>query len=320
MLTLDNLNAQDILERVDEYSLYCFYLEFEPVIGRKYQSRLRTRDDRPSFGLFERRYGGDLPHEFLWKDQALPCMPNYGDIFDLLIVLYKGQIESRYEAMFKVASDFGLMEQSDVLVKQLVLTPIRKGPAHIRVKSRPFDVKDIQYWQQYNIEESILRLYNCTAVEYFFLFDTDITPRSSRGRMYAYRIFDKYQLYQPKPKEFFMDWTDTCIPGFQQLCRTDLLIITKAYKDVMFFRSLGYDAIAPRAENMIPDSLLIEWVQKRYKRVVTFFDNDGKTSPHLYPFKSLEVPLDSGTKDPTDYCARYGPLEADSLIKDLLHD
>lgn len=317
MLTLDMLSEQEVLERVDEYSLYCYYLEFEPVIGSIYSSRLRTSDDRPSFGIYERKFGGDKPHEFMWKDQALPCNPNYGDIFDLVRVLF--QLETRFEAMIKVATDFGLMAGATPAVKTLVITPVRKEPARIRVKSREFNFKDFTYWKKYNISLEILQLYNVKPVNYYFLYDSDKAPRSPRGLMYSYRIFDKYQLYQPNPKFFIMDWTESCVPGFEQLKRTDLLVITKAYKDVMFFRSLGYDAIAPRAENNIPDPLLFTWADKRYERVVTFFDNDGKTSPHLYPYQSLTIPVETGTKDPTDYCAKYGPMDADSLIKDLLN-
>jgi len=315
MLELAMLDEQEILERVDEYSLYCFYLEFEPVIGSVYNSRLRTADDRPSFGIYERKYGTRV-NEFMWKDQALPCNPNYGDIFDLVRVLY--QLETRLEAMIKVATDFGLLAGTTPIVKQLVVTPVRREQTRIRIKSRQYNYKDLSYWKKYNVDESILALYNVRPVDYYFLYDSDEYPRSPRGLMYAYRIFDKFQLYQPYPKSFLMDWTDSCIPGFEQLNRTDLLIITKAYKDIMFFRSLGYDAIAPRAENMIPDPLLIDWVQQRYTNVVTFFDNDGKTSPHLYPFKSVTIPLRTGTKDPTDFCALHGPQEAKALIQELL--
>lgn len=316
MLELDMLDEQEILENVDEYSLYCFYLEFEPVIGSVYNSRLRTVDDKPSFGIYERKYGGDRVNEFMWKDQALPCNPNYGDIFDLVRVLY--QLETRLEAMIKIATDFGLLAGTTPLVKHLVVTPVRKELCRIRIKSRQFNFKDFQYWGKYNITEDILNHYNVKAVDYYFMYESDTYPRSPRGLMYAYRIFDRYQLYQPNPKSFLMDWTDACIPGFNQLIKTDLLVITKAYKDVMFFRSLGYDAIAPRAENMIPDPLLIEWVKQRYEKVVTFFDNDGKTSPHLYPFNTVVIPETTGTKDPTDYCAKYGVDAARQLIQQLL--
>lgn len=312
------LSEQEILERLDEYSLYCYYLEFEPVVGSVYSSRLRNVDDKPSFGIFERKYGGDRPHEYMWKDQALPCNPNYGDIFDLVKVLY--QLDTRFGALIKVATDFGLIEGTTPLVKSLVVKPVKKEPAHIRVKSRAFNYKDLQYWKQYNITEPLLREYNVTAVDYYFLRDSDQYPSSPRGLMYAYRIFDKYQLYQPHPKFFIMDWTDTCIPGFQQLKFLDMLIITKSFKDVMFFRSMGFDAIASRAENMIPDPLLFEWINKRYKRCVTWFDNDGKTSPHLYPYPSVTVPLETGTKDPTDYCAKYGPDKALNLIQKILYE
>lgn len=317
-MALDLLSEQEILERVDEYSLYCFYLEFEPIIGHVYQSRLRTRDTRASFGLYERRYGGDLPHEFMWKDQGLPY-PNFGDIFDLLVVLFE-EVENRCDAMFKVASDFGLSDSTKEFTKKLVITPVKKEPARIRIKSRNFTEFDLNYWNQYNVTESILHRFNATGVEYFFLHDSDKVPSRPKGPMYAYRIFDRYQLYQPNPKFFIMDWTESCIPGFAQLDHgRDLLIITKAMKDIMFFYSLGFNAIAPRAENMIPSPLLLEWVTKNFGRVVTFFDNDGKTSPHLYPFESLTIPLSTGTKDPTDHCKLYGVDATLELINTLLY-
>lgn len=323
-MTLEDLSEQEILERVDEYSLFCFYLEFDPIIGKKYRSKLRAGDDRASFGLYRRLYGGDLPHEFMWMDAGLPALkkgqlgvPNHGDIFDLVRVVFG--YETRLEAMMKVASDHDLMSGKDDNNKKLVYVEQReKEKACIKVLSKPFSKLDMKYWSQYNITEELLTRYQVTSVDIYYLYDSDLVPRKAIHPMYAYRIYDMYQLYQPKPKGFWMNWDVRCVPGLQQLDRTDLLIITKAMKDIMCLRSLGFDAIAPRAENNIPLPSLIESAKQRYKRVVTLFDNDDKSSPHLYPFQALFIPRESGAKDPTDYCAMYGPKQTFKLLNRLL--
>lgn len=316
MLAFDCLTEQEILERVDEYSLYCFYLEFEPIIGKKYPSRVRIGDDRASFGVFARKHGPkDLPHEFMWKDQGLPTRKNYGDVFDLISVVFA--FETRLEALIKVCTDFGLMEGASENVKQLVITPVRKEASRIRVKTRPFTTADLQYWRQYNITEEILTLFNVRRVQYFFLYDSDLYPRTPKGPMYAYKIFDKFQLYQPNPKMFFMDWTELCIPGFAQLRGREFLVITKSFKDVMFLYSLGCDAVGARAENMIPSKEFIEWARSTYKKVFVLFDNDGKSSAHLYPFEAVYMP--EGTKDPTDHCSLYGLSKTVEVLKTLFN-
>lgn len=317
MLHLADVSALEILERVDEYSLYCFYLDFEPVIGAKYRSRIRTGDDRASFGMYVRKHGGDKPHEYMWKDQALP-VPNYGDIFDLVQRLHP-ELENRLQAMIKVAQDFGLLEGTTAVTKQLIVTPCTKEPSHIRIRSRPFSSTDLSYWKQFNVTPEILSKYLVKAVEFYYLFDSDVYPRSPYGLMYAYQIFDKFQLYQPVPKQFYMDWTELCIPGFQQLSgQRELLVVTKSVKDIMCLRSLGIEAIAPRAENMIPSPDLIQWL-KQFKKVYILMDNDSKSSPHLYPFESVQIPIESGEKDVTDYLKRYGVSQTLELLKTLLH-
>lgn len=311
---MDILSEEEILERVDEYSLYSFYLGFEPVIGGKCSSPLRDGDLQASFGVFVKKYGHPTPHDLLWKDSGMKA-PNWGDIFYLVQRLYG--LETRFEAILKVCADFGFAEGFEA-VKVLIKIPKYKEPSNIRIHSKPFSYVELAYWRQYNITPEILDEYNVTNVDYYFLYDSQEEPWYPKAPMYAYRIFDKYQLYSPKPKFFANNWTDVCIPGFKQLKGTDLLIITKSMKDIMCLRSFGYDATAPKAENSIPDELFLKYCINRYKRVVTLFDNDGKTSEHLYPFEHLQIPLTLGAKDPTDYCALHGPNKTLSLINNLL--
>jgi hypothetical protein len=313
----------DILERVDEYSLYCHYLKFEPYIGKKYSSPIRLGDADPSFAIFERKYtfgGGNLPTEYLWKDQAIS---SHGpkDIFDLVEHLFDN-VNTRTQAYWKVCGDFGLggadkMDDGLLIFKE----PKFMEPINIKVLSKPFSKRDLLYWQQYNVSETILAEYNVRAIDCYWLTATQQYPSYPKGLGYSYRIYDKYQIYFPfqdKKKKFRNNWIDSCISGLQQLKGNDTLIITKAYKDVMCLRSLGYDAIAPRGENIMLPELCVSHMVNRYKNIVTLFDNDEKHKAAKYPFKMLQVPLESGQKDITDYCAVYGVEQTVKLIKELL--
>lgn len=309
------LTEDEVIERVDEYTLYSFYTEIpELIINSKYSSPLREGDLRPSFGVFERKYGKSI-FQFLWKDNRLPA-PNFGDIFYLVQRLY--MFETRFEAVLKVCADFGFTESFDAskVLKKVMKV---KEPSNIRIKSKPFSAANIAYWNQFNISKQILDRFNVTNVDYYFLYDSQEVPFMSGVPTYAYRIFDKYQIYKPKPKYFMTNWDALCIPGLAQLQRTDLLILTKSYKDIMFLSSLGFDAMAPKAENHIPQKEFIQYCSNRYARVVTLFDNDGKTSEHLYPFEHLQIPLDTGVKDPTDHCARYGTEPTFKLLNKLIY-
>jgi len=321
-MTLSDLSEETILGELDEFSLYVHYLKFEPVIGCKYRSRLRTTDDVASFGMFRRKHGSpDLPHEFMWKDQALKA-PNYGDIFDLVLKIYPS-LETRFNALLKVATDFGLVEGVLNPKLQLEVTiPIEKPPAHIRVQSKPFTTSARSYWNAYGIDLQQLAKYNTHQVDYFFLNDVDFgnkLPSSPRGNMYDYRVFDKHQLYQPYPKQFWMDLTSTCILGFQQFNKdqTDLLVYTKSMKDVIFLDALGFPSLASTAENVIPSPEFLQW-STRFKRRILLHDNDGKTSEHLYPnFEVHQIPLESGEKDPTDHAKKYGASSTKSLLLNM---
>jgi hypothetical protein len=322
-MMIPSVTEQEILERVDEYSLYCFYLEFEPIIGCKYNSKLRAGDDYPSFGVYERtsvrRSGGDFINEYMWKDQALPGK-NFGDIFDLVKIIYN--LPSRFNAIWKVCADFNLGGDYEAQKTLAVVEPVYTPPTRIRIESRAFTTKDLEYWNKYNISQEILEAYSCTAIRCVWFNEFQEIPVMPQ-QAYAYRIHDRYQIYQPhasKALKFRNDWTELHIPGWFQLQGNELCINTKAFKDVMCLRSFGYDAISPRGENILLPSKAIEVLQRRFKRVVTLFDNDGKHSADSYPFDKIFIPLESKAKDITDYCAMYGREKTAELLKQLLDD
>jgi len=312
----------DILERVDEYSLFCHYLEFEPLLGRKYSSPLRSGDNDPSFGIFERKNKCMLPNEYMWKDQAHP-VKQHGDIFDLVQLLYN--LSSRVKACWKICSDFGLGGCQSSIHSKLVYKEIRYFAAtNIKIVSRPFSLQDLSYWDQYGISQEILNRYNVSSIKAYWLHEEDKFPSYPNGLGYAYRINSRYQLYFPKAqkrRKFKNNWNYSNVPGLQQLeYNSKMLIITKAMKDVMCLRSMGYEAIAPRGEGILLPAECIEYVKRKYRNIVVLFDNDNKHRGNEYPFPRIELPLEDGKKDITDYYAHYGRENTSLVLKQLLYE
>lgn len=312
----------DILERVDEYSLFCHYLKFEPLLGRKYSSPLRPDDDDPSFGIFERKNSYKLPNDFMWKDQAHPSK-QHGDIFDLIQLMYG--LQSRARAYWKVCSDFNITAEGCVNTEAFVhREPEPAIPIEIKILSRPFTDSDKKYWMQYGITTEILNRYHVTSLQLYWLSTTGDRPYYPSGLRFAYRIGTKYQLYFPKlhkRKKFRTSWVYTSVPGFKQLSYdSPTLIITKSLKDVMCLRALGYEAISPRAEGILLPQECINYVRKRYTRIVVFFDNDGKHRAKEYPFERVELPVNCGHKDISDYYAAHGREQSLLMLKTLLNE
>lgn len=317
---LDHLlySEQEILERVDEYTLYCSYLEFEPLIGAKYESPVRLAlghkpDGSPSFGLYERKLGRGV-HEFMWKDMALGV---HGDIFDLVKTICK--FETRRRAMQQVLIDAGIMEGERSRPIIDFSRPVFQGCADITVASRKFNNGERHYWDRINVGEALLSEYNTTAVKMYWLYEDQVAPRFPRSMCFAYRMWDKYQLYFPqevKKYKFRSDFNEACVPGYLQLrYNSPLLIITKSFKDVICLRSFGYEAVAPRGESVLLPSEFIGYANSRYRRILILFDNDGKHKGDEYPYEKIYVPkLIETDKDPTDFCTNHGVRETSEML------
>lgn len=96
-----------------------------------------------------------------------------------------------------------------------------------------------------------------------------------------------------------------------------LLVVTKSMKDVQCMRSFGYDSVTPRGESTVIPAEFMDYFRTRYDFIVTLFDNDGKHNAGAYQVPELHIPLESGEKDPYDFCKTYGPSGTAALFKQL---
>lgn len=311
------LGEEDIIQRVDEYTLYCYYLGYDPAMFSKYSSPIRI-DESPSFGIFHAKR---IPNrEFGWKDQATgQC----GDIFNLVRLIYG--YRSKSQAVAKVASDFGLGPKVDdtpkILKERKVLEA--KEPSIIRVVHRKMESYDLKWWSKFHIDNALLELYKVRPISCYWTFPSQKIPRfPGKGLGYDYSIRVRHQLYFPlenKDFKFRNDLIEDDLLGFDQLTyETNTLVITKSYKDIMCLRSFGYDSVGPKGEHNMVGDVHLRYLESRYTTIYTLFDNDGKHCADKYPYPQLQVPISTGEKDPTDFCKRYGAEATQQLLQQLI--
>jgi hypothetical protein len=317
------LSDKAILERVDEYALYTYYLGGEPELGPKFPSPIRPKNDpdtASSFSLFPTS-SKLANNEYVWKDHGTG---QTGNVFKLIGLMHG--IRDLTTVYRVIDRDLQLGFSSNTPINHRILPvhkPVYRGTCDIKIRSKPFTTKDLGYWQQFGITEKTLLFYNVSSVELFWLYKDQKHPKVPSDPCYAYRVWSKYKLYRPlarnKEDKFRNDYTERHLEGFCQLkFKSDTLIITKSNKENMMFHEFGYESVASHSENNILPVNALKMFESKYKNIVVWYDNDGKHLADKYPYDKVFVPLESGEKDPTDYRKRYGEEAMYKLIKQLI--
>jgi hypothetical protein len=115
--------------------------------------------------------------------------------------------------------------------------------------------------------------------------------------------------------------------GLKQLpANGNILVITKAMKDVMSLYELGISAIAPQAESIIIDMKTMNELKPFFKYIVFNGDWDVAGKKFMIQNRKLHGGLclffkekDRTGKDISDFIKRFGIEEARRLTKDLIH-
>lgn len=312
------LSDVSILERVDEYTLYCKYLGYEPMLSTKYSSPIRTADEDPSFSIYDSR---KQDREFFWKDNGAG---EGGDIFKLIKLIYgytsTKDVYKRVDIDFKLGFTDGVKPPEGKIIEHVLGS--RRPDTKIRIHSKHFTVEDLKYWAQFGITYKTLIIFKVKSVKYYWLHDFQDIPTKPRGLAFAYEILTKYKIYQPfmPMYKFRNDYTEQCLGGFAQLKYvSDTLIITKSEKDVMTLFELGYESVCARSENTLIPEPFLRHFHFKYKRILILFDNDMKHKGDSYQEPKVYIPVDRlGTKDISDYRKMYGEQLTRDLLKTII--
>jgi hypothetical protein len=188
---------------------------------------------------------------------------------------------------------------------------------------REWNNNDKKFWLQFNIGEDILDEYNVVALEFYDMVKEDNRITIKQPGIYAYwnNAGEVYKIYQPRNKKFKFIKVKPHLQGIDQLkYNQPYLVICSSLKDAMCLKQFGYnlEVIAPDSENTIIKPHIIENLKRKYKKVVTLFDND--VAGHNAVSKYKELYNISGTwldssKDIADLVKEKGFADAHKEIK-----
>ena len=288
MLSTKNLITTDV--QIPSTWVFEYYLDLpEKLAGQdvKIKSIFNPSERTPSMCIFMDKKSGD----YKYKDFS---SGKYGSKIDLVKEIHDS-VNSYSEAIFKIIEDFnsyvmkhGTYEQADF-----------KEYSRYKVdftKSRGWNKNDRDFWLQFGIGTTILFEYNVKPLEYYKMSkeeNGELKNIKIRGpKIYGY--FDKngaiYKIYQPLQKKHKFIKVAHHIQGLDQLKYDQpYLIICSSLKDIMTLRHFSYNAeyIAPDSENTIIKPYIIENLQKKYKKIITLFDNDKAGKEAIINYKKL---------------------------------
>lgn len=324
--TVEVVTLKEILKITTEYDIYSFYIGNQFKIGKVMSSPLRN-DIHPSFGIYKSSIGSNL----MWKDQATGKSGN-------VIMFVSEKFNITYEdALRKIMSDVENNLIATTKEGKYIEESYKKIKTIISVQKKNFTENDDEYWEQYFITRELLKKHEVYPILTFWVNDIPSNLFYSKEQpLYAYQVFDKFQIYSPyakkKSNKFRNSTTIFDIHGLEQLPKYGkLLIITKSKKDVMVLDRLGYNSIAPCGENTpIPD-VIIEDLKKRFTKIVIFYDNDEagiKGAEKLAKEHSLDwiyIPLKHNLtvqmfkiKDISDFIKHHKITRTKEFLKEIL--
>ena len=247
----------------------------------KIKSVFNPKDNTPSMFIYHSR----TANKYKYKDFSTG---KQGDGIELVKELFF--LPKRFDAALKIINDYNEFTLSNGSFNVKEFTVHSKYELH-SVQQRNWTESDSEYWTEYKIGSKLLEHYNIQPLESFTLKKQqadDIVIRSTK--IYGYFRTDGsiYKIYQPlmTDRKFFK--VKNYIQGTDQLTyAVPYLVICSSLKDIMAFNKMGFknaECIAPDSENVMLSKEVVEKLLKRYKKVVTLFDNDqaGITSMIKY--------------------------------------
>jgi hypothetical protein len=311
-----------LLSKVSPYQIFKHFCPSFQEPGRKFKSDLR-KDSNPTVSI------ALIKDTLIYKDFG-----NDEHVFNCVgYVQYKYNTDY-YGALMLIDQAFGLgMSEGRISrtpIAQLVPEPkiIAKQPAEIKVKIRPWDYRDKQYWRQFGITRQILRKFGVLPINYYWINEERFSCDSIS---YRYRFDCGYKIYRPLEGDF--KWSSNvgshCLQGYHELPKDGgEIFLTSSLKDVMCLEMLGYPSFALQSEMLVPKSETIEEIKSRFKEVTVFYDNDyrndnnpgqtvAKKICRKFGIKNVCIPSSYESKDISDLVKNHGIKKAKHVIKNL---
>lgn len=246
----------------------------EKLVGQdlKVKSLFNPKERTPSMCI----YFDQKKTQYKFKDFSTD---KGGGAIDLVKHLYQCSFGQAAATIIEDYNEFILHNNGGFDVQEF------KSYSKYRVKEtfvRPWTTADQYYWTKFNIGSRLLDGHNVRPLKSYIMSkeeDGEHKELEILGKnLYGYftEAGDVYKIYQPTVKDKKFIKVANYIQGSEQLKGHDYLVIASSLKDLMALKSLklSIDVIAPDSENTMIKHDVIEEYGRRYKKIITIFDND----------------------------------------------
>jgi len=320
MFTVEPQITKELLLRKYPEEQYMSYYLGVPISKKLFKSPLRV-DHRETCSFYRNEKTG-----LRYKDFGNGVNYNFIDV-----VMYKHNC-SFSTALQIIASDFHIIDSS----AQKTTVPKYKGsivstnePCNIKVEIKDFTLKELNWWGSFGITENLLKEGRVYSLKTVFLNNEPSYFSSDKCPIYGYFLGhdndrELWKIYFPTKLKYRFLLNNSKLQGVHMLPKKGkLLIITKSMKDVLTLKKLGYVAIAPQSENSYPKKEQIEALEKRFDKILVWYDCDlaGIKSMNYirkqYKVLCYWIPRSYHCKDISDFYKKYGEFKTTLLINEL---
>ena len=290
------------------------------------------KDEKPSFSLFMTE-----DRTVMFKDFATG---ESGDIYKLLSLKWGIGIADVYR---RVYTEF-TSGVTDLTFKSTVLQDspniYEKSRCRLQVKLRPWKKYDLEYWSSYGVSLSSLRKAEVYPVSHTIYVSETGARYAFKCEKYAYVYVERrgddiyLKVYQPFSKtNKWRSSTDSSVWNLETKIpkNGETVILTSSLKDSLnLWENTGIPAVCMQGEGYLPKRYKIEDLQRRYRNVIVFFDNDkdnpdnpGKAFAEKiteeFGIPHILIPDEYGAKDPSDLYKKVGKEKYLEIVNSLLN-
>lgn len=338
---LPTLTKKYILERISQEQIMEKYLGIPVQLGVMLKSPLR-KDNNPTCSFYYNMHGRLRFRDFSGHF--------WGDAFD--VVALRLNIDSKDKKAFQliihtIAKDFKIhkyesnseVAKYDTITKDFFSKKKAKKKLVFKIIPREYNYHDDEYWSKFNINRSLLQHGKVYAAEEVFISKdgynfTRIYRYSTKDPAYCYYggkgtfNIDDWKVYYPYRKhgEQRFHQNSSFLQGKHLISGGKIGIITKAYKDVLSFRSFGLQAVAPSAESVLLTQTDYDFMRDNFDYLISCMDFDRAGIHMAYLLrKTYDIPpfmftdgrfnsTDYGAKDFAEYVANNGEQNTKKLL------
>jgi len=303
--------------------IFQYYLDLpEQLTGQdiKIKSIFNPNERTPSFCI----YVDKSIMQYKFKDFSTGKSGNKIDLVKLVLNL------EFHDAMTRIVSDYNKHVTSSDYI-QHKFQPETKWEIDF-IKERGWTTEDRKFWLSFRIGQTMLSMYNVKPIDYYNLIkdDSGEIRKLTIGSKWCYGYFDKsgevYKIYQPFSKKYKFYKAKSYLQGKDQLkFDQPYLVICSSLKDAMCLKGMGYnlEVIAPDSENTMIKPHIIQHFKKKYKKVITLFDNDEaglkavERYADAYKINGFVLTI---CKDISDAMKSHGFDKVHAMLKPLLKE